>query len=90
MDYQFFMRDSEGQSYLAATASVSGSPDGNIAADWSGPRAAQMKEWLEELGAFMMLGGDFKFNTSNVEHWRKLPEIVSGQRLWVVVVEPSG
>ena len=82
MDYRFYMRDEQGKSYAAATASVEESPDGNATAEWSGPEAAHLKAWLPQEN-FLMLGETF--NPAKADHWRKLPEILSGHRLWVVV-----
>ena len=48
---------------------------------WEGEKVKTMKELLANT-SWSQLGGN-SFDEKNPEHWKRLPELITGSRLWV-------
>jgi len=73
--YRFLSRDSEGQTHEKARATVIGRR-----AQWEGD--LKLRSFLLET-PFGGLDGE-NFDPSNPTHWKLLPRLIAGSRLWVV------
>lgn len=82
MIYKFFERDMNGMSREVARATVN-----NGAVSWSGAGKKSMRRFLTTQ-KFAMLNGK-GFDESDKRHWKILPKILSGSRLWVVKVSSA-
>lgn len=80
MLFSFIERRDHGSVTLAT---VRVEPNGK--AFWEGAEPEKMRKLL--LSKTWELLGDRYFDEANLEHWEKLPEILTGSRLWVERVE---
>ncbi len=51
------------------------------AVKWSGSKAKAMRDLLAD--TTWQLLGNRVFDEKNPKHWKKLPELITGSRLWV-------
>ncbi len=73
--YRFIERDDAGEKVIAIVT-VS-----NEGVSWKGSGADAMQVLLANTKWRLL--GDVPFNETKDEHWRKLPKLISGGRLWV-------
>lgn len=64
-------------------ATVRVDPGGKVT--WEGEAATKMHSLLVDR-AWPLLD-DKHFNEANADHWRKLPELITGSRVWVERLE---
>lgn len=76
MRYLFNKRTDEGTETIAE---VVVSPGGAVI--WSGEGRNRMRNLLAD--TTWRLLGDIPFDEANLNHWEKLPRLISGGRLWV-------
>ena len=77
MRYEFWKRNRDASPFLAATAIVEGDVKTVTSVTWEGDES--VRDWLYT-NEFPWL--DEKFDPNNIKHWRQVPQLVQGTRLW--------